>query len=32
VRVVGAVGKVAHADASHYWESRPRGHRLSAWA
>jgi pyridoxamine 5'-phosphate oxidase len=32
VRVVGAVGRVEDADAAHYWESRPHGHRVSAWA
>jgi pyridoxamine 5'-phosphate oxidase len=32
VRVVGAVGRIEDADAAHYWESRPRGHRVSAWA
>ena len=32
VRVVGAVGRVDDADAARYWESRPRGHRVGAWA
>ena len=32
VRVVGAVERVDDAEAARYWESRPRGHRLSAWA
>jgi pyridoxamine 5'-phosphate oxidase len=32
VRVVGAVRRVDDADAAGYWESRPRGHRVSAWA
>ncbi|MDP9334644.1 MAG: pyridoxamine 5'-phosphate oxidase [Actinomycetota bacterium] len=32
VRVVGPVGRVEDAEAARYWESRPRGHRLSAWA
>ncbi len=32
VRVVGTVGRVDDADAARYWESRPRGHRVSAWA
>jgi pyridoxamine 5'-phosphate oxidase len=32
VRVVGAVSRVDDADAARYWESRPRGHRVSAWA
>jgi pyridoxamine 5'-phosphate oxidase len=32
VRVVGPVRRVDDAAATLYWESRPRGHRLSAWA
>jgi pyridoxamine 5'-phosphate oxidase len=32
VRVVGPVGRVDDAEAARYWESRPRGHRVSAWA
>ena len=32
VRVVGGVARVSDADATRYWESRPRGHRISAWA
>jgi pyridoxamine 5'-phosphate oxidase len=32
VRVVGAVTHLAVAEAERYWASRPRGHRLSAWA
>ena len=32
VRVVGPVSHLAVADAERYWASRPRGHRLSAWA
>ena len=32
VRVVGPVHRVADDDAVRYWDSRPRGHRLSAWA
>ena len=32
VRVLGAVGRVADVDATRYWESRPRGHQMSAWA
>ena len=32
VRVVGPVGRVEDAEAARYWESRPRGHRVSAWA
>ena len=31
VRVVGPVRRVDDAFATRYWESRPRGHRLSAW-
>jgi len=32
VRVVGAVARVADVDAARYWDTRPRGHRVSAWA
>jgi pyridoxamine 5'-phosphate oxidase len=32
VRVVGPVGRLDDAEAALYWESRPRGHRVSAWA
>jgi pyridoxamine 5'-phosphate oxidase len=32
VRVVGPVRRVDDAAAARYWESRPLGHRLSAWA
>jgi pyridoxamine 5'-phosphate oxidase len=32
VRVVGPVRRVDGAEAARYWESRPRGHRVSAWA
>jgi pyridoxamine 5'-phosphate oxidase len=32
VRVVGPVQRVETADAARYWDSRPLGHRLSAWA
>ncbi len=32
VRVVGSVGRVALDETTRYWESRPRGHRISAWA
>jgi pyridoxamine 5'-phosphate oxidase len=32
VRVVGPVSHLAVGDAERYWASRPRGHRLSAWA
>jgi pyridoxamine 5'-phosphate oxidase len=32
VRVVGPVQRVDTADAVRYWESRPLGHRASAWA
>lgn len=32
VRVVGAVSRVGRDEATRYWNSRPRGHRISAWA
>ncbi len=32
VRVVGAVDRVGLDEATRYWNSRPRGHRISAWA
>jgi pyridoxamine 5'-phosphate oxidase len=32
VRVVGPVGRLEDVEATRYWESRPRGHRVSAWA
>jgi pyridoxamine 5'-phosphate oxidase len=32
VRVTGPVARVRRDDAVVYWESRPRGHRLGAWA
>jgi pyridoxamine 5'-phosphate oxidase len=32
VRVVGPVRRVDDAGATQYWDTRPRGHRLSAWA
>jgi pyridoxamine 5'-phosphate oxidase len=32
VRVVGAVSHVALDEATRYWDDRPRGHRISAWA
>lgn len=32
VRVVGPVRRVDDAAAERYWKSRPRGHRISAWA
>jgi len=32
VRVVGPVQRVETVDAARYWDSRPLGHRLSAWA
>lgn len=32
VRVVGPVRRVDDAAATRYWDSRPRGHRISAWA
>jgi pyridoxamine 5'-phosphate oxidase len=32
VRIVGPVRRVDDAAAERYWESRPLGHRISAWA
>lgn len=32
VRIAGSVEKVARAEAESYFATRPRGHRLSAWA
>jgi pyridoxamine 5'-phosphate oxidase len=32
VRVTGPVSRVPHDEAVRYWETRPRGHRISAWA
>jgi pyridoxamine 5'-phosphate oxidase len=32
VRVVGPVTHLDADEAAHYWASRPRGHRVSAWA
>jgi pyridoxamine 5'-phosphate oxidase len=32
VRVVGPVTRLGDDEAARYWASRPRGHRLSAWA
>jgi pyridoxamine 5'-phosphate oxidase len=32
VRVTGPVARLAVADAARYWATRPRGHRLAAWA
>jgi len=32
VRVTGTVTRVSHDEAVAYWGSRPRGHRLGAWA
>ena len=32
VRVTGHVQRVDVDDATRYWDSRPRGHRISAWA
>jgi len=32
VRVVGLVTRVPEDEAVRYWATRPRGHRLSAWA
>ena len=32
VRVAGPVTQLDHDEATRYWETRPRGHRLGAWA
>ena len=32
VRVVGSAQQVDDDEATRYWETRPRGHRVSAWA
>ena len=32
VRVAGAVTPLAAGDAERYWATRPRGHRIGAWA
>ncbi len=32
VRVTGPVTMLEHGEAARYWASRPRGHRVSAWA
>jgi pyridoxamine 5'-phosphate oxidase len=32
VRVQGRVARLSDDDATQYWQTRPRGHRLSAWA
>ncbi|MGO9876832.1 MAG: pyridoxamine 5'-phosphate oxidase [Acidimicrobiia bacterium] len=32
VRVVGPVSRLADDEAARYWATRPRGHRLGAWA
>jgi pyridoxamine 5'-phosphate oxidase len=32
VRVCGPVSQLAPDEAERYWESRPRGHRIGAWA
>ncbi len=32
VRIVGPVSGLPRAEAERYWATRPRGHRLSAWA
>jgi pyridoxamine 5'-phosphate oxidase len=32
VRVTGPVDRLSDGDATRYWDDRPRGHRLSAWA
>ena len=32
VRVVGVASRLPDAEAVRYWDTRPRGHRISAWA
>jgi pyridoxamine 5'-phosphate oxidase len=32
VRVTGPVARLSDEDAARYWATRPRGHRISAWA
>ncbi len=32
VRVVGIASRLPDAEAVRYWDTRPRGHRISAWA
>jgi pyridoxamine 5'-phosphate oxidase len=32
VRIEGAVEEIARSESSAYWESRPRGSRIAAWA
>jgi pyridoxamine 5'-phosphate oxidase len=32
VRVVGPVARLPEEDAARYWATRPRGHRIGAWA
>jgi pyridoxamine 5'-phosphate oxidase len=32
VRVVGPVTRVSDDEAARYWDTRPRGHRIGAWA
>jgi pyridoxamine 5'-phosphate oxidase len=32
VRVTGPVTRLSGAEATRYWDQRPRGHRVSAWA
>ncbi len=32
VRIVGPVTRLSDEEAERYWASRPRGHRVSAWA
>jgi pyridoxamine 5'-phosphate oxidase len=32
VRIVGRVTRLATDEAERYWDSRPRGHRVGAWA
>jgi pyridoxamine 5'-phosphate oxidase len=32
VRITGAVSELPRQDGQRYWETRPRGHRIGAWA
>src|SRR5205823_2733017 len=32
VRVAGTAARLDHDEAARYWATRPRGHRVSAWA
>jgi pyridoxamine 5'-phosphate oxidase len=32
VRVTGPVHRLDDSESARYWDSRPRGHRISAWA